>query len=402
MKRIGLTLMALLIVAFPLISQAPYVSIPDTAFLHALIDHGIDTDGDGLISRAEAEIVTNLDVSKEPMGCGTQAGPCPVPVSTGNICSLTGIEHFTNLDSLNCSGNHIDNIDLSENTNLKFLNCRDMGAHWGGGLRELNIQKCESLTFLDCSWTQLNFLDISRNTNLQKIVLEGYRYGGWGTPEEIALNVWDTFNEDSIEIDSIVELYYCYDTICFTNSITSSIKFTGSKAPQIYIEEEIFYSDNIELSCSETGKIYLVQNGTRATSIEIRKACIDSIEVRKNENTVLSLSSIGFGTYCLYAVSEKHIVSSPKEFSYFGVGVNKKTISDLRLFPNPTNAYLTIEAGNSDPLSIEITSLNGQQMLFVEMKGTLHQIDLSSIQKGVYLITIRSENFVTSKKIIKL
>ena len=149
--------MAILLVVLTMFSQDSIVEIPDTEFLNALIEGGVDTNGDGLISRTEAEIVTNLDVSKEPMRCGTLACPCPIPVSTGNIRSLTGIEHFTNLDSLNCSGNRIDNIDLSENKNLKFLNCRASGAHGGPGLRELNIQKCESLIFLDCSWAQLEF-----------------------------------------------------------------------------------------------------------------------------------------------------------------------------------------------------------------------------------------------------
>jgi hypothetical protein len=36
------------------------------------------------------------------------------------------------------------------------------------------------------------------------------------------------------------------------------------------------------------------------------------------------------------------------------------------------------------------------------MEGKSHQIDLSSFQKGVYFITIRSKDFVTTRKVIKL
>jgi hypothetical protein len=36
------------------------------------------------------------------------------------------------------------------------------------------------------------------------------------------------------------------------------------------------------------------------------------------------------------------------------------------------------------------------------MEGTSHQLDLSSLQKGVYLISIRSKDFVTTRKVIKL
>ncbi len=41
----------------------PFVTIPDTAFLYALIHEGVDTNGDSLISYAEAEAVTELNVS---------------------------------------------------------------------------------------------------------------------------------------------------------------------------------------------------------------------------------------------------------------------------------------------------------------------------------------------------
>ncbi len=53
--------MASFIVTLPLFSQT--VSIPDSIFLIALIDEGVDTNGDNLISYTEAEAVMNLDVS---------------------------------------------------------------------------------------------------------------------------------------------------------------------------------------------------------------------------------------------------------------------------------------------------------------------------------------------------
>jgi ligand-binding sensor domain-containing protein len=76
--------------------------------------------------------------------------------------------------------------------------------------------------------------------------------------------------------------------------------------------------------------------------------------------------------------------------------------SSIKIYPNPTNAFLTIETEYSDQYSVEITSLNGQLILDRITEGPTHQIDLSSFQKGVYFITIRSKDIVTTKKIIKL
>ena len=78
--------------------------------------------------------------------------------------------------------------------------------------------------------------------------------------------------------------------------------------------------------------------------------------------------------------------------------------SDIKfsIYPNPVDGPLTVEMESQGKNIIEITTLNGQVILSKEMEGTTHQIDLSSFRKGVYFITIRSEEFVTTRKIIKL
>jgi hypothetical protein len=98
MKRIGLILMALVLMTSPLFSQT--VSIPDTAFLHALIEKGVDTNGDSLISYEEAEKVTYLDVGVSNF-------------LSRNITDITGIEAFINMDTLICSRNRLSSLDLS-------------------------------------------------------------------------------------------------------------------------------------------------------------------------------------------------------------------------------------------------------------------------------------------------
>jgi hypothetical protein len=73
------------------------ITIPDVNFLNALIQLGIDTDGDGKISPAEAETVRSLDISDR------------------NISDITGISSFISLDTLTCTGNWISVPDVSKN-----------------------------------------------------------------------------------------------------------------------------------------------------------------------------------------------------------------------------------------------------------------------------------------------
>jgi len=106
--------------------------------------------------------------------------------------------------------------------------------------------------------------------------------------------------------------------------------------------------------------------------------------------------------YWFYAVDLDNKISLPKAIVIVGVGIYNSTTNIFRLYPNPANDLLTIETEYPDHFSIEITSLNGQQILPAAMEGTKHQIDLSSFPKGAYFITIRSKDFVATRKIIKL
>jgi hypothetical protein len=74
----------------------------------------------------------------------------------------------------------------------------------------------------------------------------------------------------------------------------------------------------------------------------------------------------------------------------------------LFVYPNPTKTLLNIETRVSETHYIEITYMNGQLIFSMEMEGSHHQLDLSSFQKGVYFITIKSKDIVTTRKIIKL
>jgi len=81
--------------------------------------------------------------------------------------------------------------------------------------------------------------------------------------------------------------------------------------------------------------------------------------------------------------------------------VNDIQAPKVNIYPNPTNDLLTIETSQPGQHFIEITSLNGQLLYNDRMEGPTHQIDLSSFEKGVYFITVRSRNQVWTEKIIK-
>ena len=121
------------------------VKITDNNFLNALIEQGVDTDGDGQISHAEAEVVISLDVGSD------------------SISDMTGIEKFISLETLECDGNQFTTLDVSNNTALTWLECE------GNQLTTLDVSNNTALRTLGCAYNQLATLDISNNTALFRL-----------------------------------------------------------------------------------------------------------------------------------------------------------------------------------------------------------------------------------------
>jgi len=92
----------------------------------------------------------------------------------------------------------------------------------------------------------------------------------------------------------------------------------------------------------------------------------------------------------------------PTSREMIGTEFNSENNKLFKIYPIPTKDILNIETRNHRQFQIKITSLNGQLLFSKELEESIHQINLSSFKKGVYFITIRSKDFVTTKKILKL
>ena len=97
-----------------------------------------DTDHDGEVSGAEAEVVTRIDVC------------------TDNIKSIKGIEFFASLESLTCKGSKIGT--------------KGPGDAYAGQLESIDVSKNVHLWELDCSGNKIEEVDVSNNPQLQTLI----------------------------------------------------------------------------------------------------------------------------------------------------------------------------------------------------------------------------------------
>lgn len=75
----------------------------------------------------------------------------------------------------------------------------------------------------------------------------------------------------------------------------------------------------------------------------------------------------------------------------------KEKDNEMKIYPNPTNSFITIEGFKNETL-MEIFDLKGIR-IFTKLISPVEQIDVSSLSRGVYLITFNS-NFILKKKLI--
>lgn len=100
---------------------------------------------DGLLTGTELSAVTDLRLA----GLG--------------IADLSGIQHFTALESLTVKDNALTSLDMSGNPRLRFLHCAN------NALTSLNVTGCPQLVELNCEHNRLETLDLSGNPALVQL-----------------------------------------------------------------------------------------------------------------------------------------------------------------------------------------------------------------------------------------
>lgn len=135
--------------------------------------------GDGRISRYEAQRIWDMDCS-----------------SLG-IKTLAGIEEFTALRKLNCSGNEIVALDVHKCTFMERLDCS------GNMLISIDINGLRFLNWLDCRNNDLTYLNLATSAALENFWCGGNRFASL----DISRCATDMIRVDTVPNESLSVLY---------------------------------------------------------------------------------------------------------------------------------------------------------------------------------------------------
>ena len=128
-------------------------------------------------------------------------------ISDMELTDLSGIEWFSKLAILDCSGNRLTELDLSQNSNLWILWCNS------NQLRSLDLSHNTALVGLDCSTNRLTDLDVSHNTALVALDCSSNHLTKLDVSNNIELDGLGCTNNQLSELDvsqnTALEVLYC-------------------------------------------------------------------------------------------------------------------------------------------------------------------------------------------------
>jgi len=107
------------------------------------------------------------------------------------------------------------------------------------------------------------------------------------------------------------------------------------------------------------------------------------------------------GEYWLYARDSTGNISTHESLLILGVATEQDDLTHFKIYPNPTEDILTVETNESGYYRVELSHLNGRTIITDQFDSSNYQIDLSSLENGIYLITIISESRFETRKVIK-
>ena len=174
-------------------------NFPDPVFREYVNE--FDTDKNGSFSQAELDAVKTLEYSTISMEV------------TETIKSAKGVEYFTEITSLNFSGNEITEINLSKNTALTALNLMF------NKISEIDLSKNTALTSLNLGQNILTKLDLSKNTAIDNLALTGNKLSEIDVSKQPKLYRFFIAKNQltSIDVSSNTELT---DFACAENKLT--------------------------------------------------------------------------------------------------------------------------------------------------------------------------------------
>ena len=344
-----------------LLCFAQFTAIPDANFENYLEQNGM---GDGVPNNGQV-LTANIENVTE------------LVIFARGIQDLTGIEDFTAVELINCSFNTIPFLDVSQNMNLTALGCES------SSVTELLLPPTPTLTILNCAENFLTELDVSQNPGLEQLYCQINFLTSLDLANNISLelifgahnNISGFFDTSQNEALSSISLGYNNITGFDFTQNANLVGVAAGFSPISALDVRNGNNENMNFVVVET------------------MGALDCILVDDASATYLDDWLKDPGTT---------FVNNQAECD--SLGVADAMLQDFTMYPNPATSEVILNLPNHgfDGLVVTVANNLGQVLERKESLGntTVIPLDISGYAAGIYFVTLKAGNDITTKKLV--
>ena len=353
------------------------------------------------------------------------------------IQSLEGIEKFPNLTSLDCSDNRLTSLDLSKNTALSYVNCRNnmdltdidfgdnklMSVLDVSGTRVgeagLQLSKMRSLGTLLCRDCGLKELDISRNAWIYTLDCSQNSLDTLDVSGVIGLTELECYGNNLKTLDvtnnSLLEKLSCHYNQLTELDLSSNTKLTylncsGNKLSRLDVSGN---TNLYRLDCSDNGMTELYLPGSSTETILSRIAGYFSPATYAEETADTALEYLDCSRNYLTAVDTttcpalETLICADNDAE---LTVNVADLSKVSLSTMGTEKVTVKEKGETVPGGpasgklgmddAQLTLSNADKTFKTIAVAGAYRFD--AVADGTYTLTAEMSGYVTRSETVKV
>ncbi|MFD1062888.1 T9SS type A sorting domain-containing protein [Winogradskyella litorisediminis] len=298
------------------------------------------------------------------------------------------------INEIGCDGTTAENlVDIWYEFNMPFDGniAIDSGILWN---RFALYDSCTG-TQLGCDITDALFTNLTQNTNYK---LRVFRTEGTSTNlsfRSFKITAFQNVNNDNCSTATPITVSEMDNTINFDiggASLNNEIGCNGSAAEEyvdIWYDFNLAESGNISISSPINWNNFALYDACSGTEI----GCVNTNGIFENLNSTTSYKLRVFRTK-VFADDGFRQFTIKQETTLGNTEFNPN--SQINLYPNPANEYVDISNTNTEILKIELFDISGKRIY----SGSENKIDVRNLKNGIYLLTIKTDFSITTKKII--
>lgn len=179
-----------------------------------------------------------------------------------------------------------------------------------------------------------------------------------------------------------------------SQNATNNIGFRFSKVPSFPINNisQVFSSSVIT-----DNNNWVLISGTFVADSAYQYIAVGNFFTDANTTTTVSCSGCSFNL-CGYFIDDVSVIERQGQ----GTGIERNSADNsISIYPNPSSGLITINMTNVAANAIlYVTDIIGQEVLKTTLKDVTTNLDLSALQKGIYMLSITNGQQKHIRKII--